>query len=147
MFVKTILGGTLAVAALVGVAPVALAVGQDEPTVQLNADTAALSGRMNVYQFTEGNTAYGNCSAGKAVFSSSALTFSDYRYEPMADTSANVSATAKLRPGIVAGAYKLAMTCGNKVVSATFTVPGKKATPKPVGAPQTGGGGTATVFE
>lgn len=117
----------------------------EDPTVQLNADTPALPGRTNIYQFNEANVAYGVCLDGKATFSSSALTFGDFQYVSPADMAANVSAPAKLKPGIVAGAYKLTMTCGDKTVSTTFKVPGK-AVVKPVGAPQTGGGGAATLF-
>ncbi|QUQ70872.1 hypothetical protein [Kutzneria sp. CA-103260] len=157
MLAKTVIGGAVAVAALLAVAPIASAStttttttpppAQGELFVQLNADTAALPGRANVYQFTEGNVAYGNCPGDKGVFSSSALTFDGYTYnaDVMAVTS-NVFAKAKLKPGVGAGAYKLTMTCGNRSISATFTVPGKQVTKTPVGAPQTGGGGTATVF-
>jgi hypothetical protein len=121
---------------------------QGELFVQLNADTAALPGRANVYQFTEGNVAYGNCPGGKGVFSSSALTFSDYTYDAgTMHVTSNVFATAKLKPGVGAGVHKLTMTCADKSVSTDFTVPGKQVTKTPVGAPQTGGGGTATVFE
>lgn len=120
---------------------------QDQPWVQLNKDTAVLSGLANVYQSTGTNIALGLCPDGKGVFSSSALTFSDYGYGPGADAANNVEATAKLKPGIVAGAYKLMMTCGNETVSATFKVPGKQVVKTPVGAPQTGGGGAATVVE
>ncbi|MFI9385192.1 hypothetical protein [Kutzneria sp. NPDC052558] len=122
--------------------------GQNQLSVQLNADTAALPGRMNVYQFKEGNTAFGYCPGDKGVFSSPALTFSGYTYG--VDTNhvtSNVFAKATLKPGIVAGAYKLTMTCGKQSISTTFKVPSQQVTKKPVGAPQTGGGATATVFE
>lgn len=160
MFAKTIIGGAVAAAALLAAAPAAFATdyttttttpapptAQDEPHVQLNAATVDRLDLVNVYNLTGVNEAYGACSDGKAVFSSSALTFGDYQYQPMADVSANVAAAAKLKPGIVAGAYKLTMTCGNKTVSATFKVPGKQVVKTPVGAPQTGGGGAATVVE
>ena len=81
------------------------------------------------------------------MFSSSALTFSDYEYGSTNHFDGNLAAHATLKPGIVAGAYKLTMTCGKQAVSTTFKVPGKQVTKKPVGAPQTGGGGAATVFE
>ena len=80
------------------------------------------------------------------MFSSSALTFGDYVYGPGADAVINVQAVATLKSGVGPGTYKLSMTCGNRSVSASFTVPGKQVTTTPVGAPQTGGG-TATVFE
>ncbi|MEV6607569.1 hypothetical protein [Kutzneria sp. NPDC051319] len=118
---------------------------QGKLTVQLNAATAEKLDAVNVYQTAGHNVAYGNCPGGKGVFSSSALTFGDYQYIRGADTETNVNAAATLKPGIVAGAYKLTMTCGDKTVSTTFKVPGK-AVVKPVGAPQTGGGGAATLF-
>lgn len=120
---------------------------QDQPTVQLNVDTAAMMGRQNVYQLSGENSALGFCPNGKGVFSSPVLTFSDYLEVSPADVTANIAATATLKPGVGAGTYKLSMTCGDKIVSTDFLVPAKQVTKTPVGAPQTGGGGTATVVE
>ncbi|MFC0439124.1 hypothetical protein [Kutzneria buriramensis] len=121
---------------------------QKQQTVQLNADTAALPGRTNVYQYTEGNVAFGYCPDNvKGVFFSPALFFSNYGYTPTNHYDGNVAATATLRPGTSAGTYYLALTCGDKTVTTNFTVPAKQVTKTPVGAPQTGGGATATVVE
>jgi hypothetical protein len=141
MFAKTVIGGAIAATALLAAAPVAFA--SDVVPTQLNSGAAT-----NVYQLTGKNVAVGRCPDSKAVFESSALTFGDYTYG--VDTNhvqSTVFAKATLKPGIVAGAYKLTMTCGKQTVSTTFTVPGQQVTKKPVGAPQTGGGATATVFE
>jgi hypothetical protein len=53
------------------------------------------------------------------VFSSPELLFGSLRY----DSGTRVHAEAMLRPGIVAGARKLTLTCGNEAVTGTFTVP------------------------
>jgi hypothetical protein len=117
----------------------------EQPFVELNVNTAALQ-EKNVYQLDKQNGALGFC-PGKGVFSSPVLTFGEYKYTAPAMTGENVYAPATLKPGVGAGTYKLSMTCDGQTVSTDFTVPGKQVTKTPVGAPQTGGGGTATVVE
>jgi hypothetical protein len=118
----------------------------NHPFVQLNTDTAAIF-EKNVYQFAHSNWANGYCPDHVVVFSSSVLTFGDNQYNPYEMHNLNVSAPATLKPGVGAGTYKLSMTCDGQTVSTDFLVPAKQVTKTPVGAPQTGGGGTATVVE
>ena len=120
MVVRTVLAGAAVAAALVGAAPSAFA--SSDLTVQLNA-AGGPSGPTNTFQFTASNTAYGNCPGGHGVFSSPVLLFGSHQYGPSGQPDTNVRAAALLRPGIVAGAYKLTMTCGDESVSTTITVP------------------------
>jgi len=115
------------------------------PSVWLN-DTAATTG---VYQYGKQNTAFGDCPDGRGVFDSPVLTFGapNYGYGNAGHGSANVSANATLKSGVGPGRYVLVMNCDDKQARVDFTVPAKQVTKTPVGAPQTGGGGTATLFE
>lgn len=118
MVVRTVIAGAAVAAAVIGMSPAAFA--SDGMSVQLNVDAAGQPSRVNTFQFTGVNTAYGACPGGHGVFSSPELLFGSVHQ----DSATQVHAEAMLRPAIVAGAYKkLTLTCGNESVTATFTVP------------------------
>jgi hypothetical protein len=123
--------------------------------VQLNADTAVTTGLTDKYANGDLNVALGEClpagtpaggpSPASTTFSSPVLTFSGYTFLPTIGVAANVTANATLKPGTKAGSYPLVMNCAGKTYRATFTVtkPAPQVRKVPMGAPYTGGGGTA----
>lgn len=123
--------------------------------VQLNADTAVTTGLTDKYANGDTNVALGEClapgapaggpSPASTTFSSPVLTFADYTYQPTIGVAANVTANVTLKPGTKSGSYPLVMSCNGKTYRAMFTVttPAQQVRKVPVGAPYTGGGGTA----